>query len=313
MASQTSRIIEDLAGAVLDLNDALSSVHDGGAERTALERFVRILRKTVDHRSLWTELEGHATGAGPLDARVSAESILMLISTALGDVHADLLDRCGYRVPPPPPAERLIEQTRQAVLWGDRRPRWGRRHVQEAHGELDTFVSRLESALRDGARLRGWSFRARQVGVCGLLLLLAGHLELKPGDDISVEVSLSLKDKIKVAVTLPAPWVGDEEDESAARAVVVNSQASNLGETIALTRFDGEAFDYDAIPREWRSAWIHRWYVERSSTAEAVRDARERALAAMASWEEEREREQAEWSQWRVNEDSRYRDDGHAL
>ncbi|GAA5121747.1 hypothetical protein GCM10023320_31000 [Pseudonocardia adelaidensis] len=148
--------------------------------------------------------------------------------------------------------------------------------------------------------------------------MLAGHLELKPGDDISVEVSLSLKDKIKVAVTLPTPWVGDEEGESAARAVIVNSQASNLGETIALTRFGGEALDYDAIPREWRSAWIHRWYVERSSTAESVRDVRESARAAMASWEREREREQeqeqeqAEWSQWRVNEDSRYRDDGRA-
>src|SRR5205823_1826975 len=110
VASQTSRIIEDLTGAVLDLNDALSSVHDGRAERTALERFVRILRKAVDRRSLWTELEGLAAGSSPLDARASAESFLMLISTALGDAHADLLDRCGYRVPPPPPAERLIEQ-----------------------------------------------------------------------------------------------------------------------------------------------------------------------------------------------------------
>jgi hypothetical protein len=139
-------------------------------------------------------------------------------------------------------------------------------------------------------------------------------MEVKPGDDISVDVALSLKDKIKVTLTLPAPWVGGEEDESAARAVIVNSQASNLGETIALASFDGEALDYDAIPREWRSSWVHRWYVERGSTTESVRHAAESVQALTTNWErvQEQEQEQAEWSQWRVNEDSRSRDDGHA-
>lgn len=272
-------------------------------ERSALERLVRALRESVDHRPLWTELEGFACGANSVNARASAEAFLTMISTALGDAHADLLDRCGYRVPPPPPAERLVEQTRRSVLWGDRRPRWGRRHVQEAHGELDTFVSRLETALSEGVGLRRRLFRARNVGICTILVGLASIVELKSGNDVSVEVSLSLKDKVKIEVTLPVPWMESEENVGQARAVIANSQSSNLGETIAMMNIDGGVWDYAAIPPEWRAVWVRRWYVERDPTAEAVRLAEESVRDFVASQER---------AQRSADEDSGHRDDGDA-
>ena len=211
--------------------------------RAAFEGTVKALRRAVDDREFWRKLASQADGRRS-DELTDPSAFLQMVGRILGDAYADLLEQVGYENPPPPPAYELIEQTRRAVMWGDRTPRWGKHHVQKAHDELRAFVDRLDTTLVGSVQgklparvLRNLAYRTRRVGFTGLFLLALTHAEVKAGDDFDIDVVVSLKDKIQLEITVPFSLASNEVGIEIFQAVIANSQVANLGETIDIVQY----------------------------------------------------------------------------
>ena len=236
--------------------------------RAAFEGTVKALRRAVDDRNFWRELASQADGRRPTEL-TDPSAFLQMIGRILGNAYAELLEQVGYENPPPPPAYELVEQTRRAVMWGDRTPRWGKHHVQKAHDELHAFVARLDVALADNARgklpvrtLRNLAYRTRRVSFTGLLLLALTHAEVKAGDDFGIEVAVSFKDKVKFEITAPFSLVSNVTGVEILRAVVINSQVASLGETLDIVQFSEQQGVGERGPR---------WYDGEPPQASAAR------------------------------------------
>lgn len=268
VASSTSAIIENLNRAIIDVNFAASANPQRPfKQERSLRRLSSALRDAVAHEPLWEELSRQATSANQPGGRPDAEAFLVQIASFLGNAHANLLRRVGYQVPPPPPAEHLVEQTRRSVLWGDRRPRWGRLHVETARGELYTYVNRLDIALNNSSsRLADLIGRARQVGTVGLLLIALSHVEFKPASSPDVELTLSTKDWIQIEVSVPVSWVTSQLNQL--RATMINSQSANFGLVIDEASEDLDQVSMIVSPPRLASRWFAEARESRTVTNE---------------------------------------------
>lgn len=232
MANRTDAIQTELVGAIVEVNQAAQTECRERTRVKAVKRFCNAIDDAVMHTPLWSQMMERSVAVNPPDWSES-RALLLLIASCLETAHAELLRRTGYRIPPPPSVDSLVKETRESLVSRNRRPRWGKEHVDDARLALDKFVKEVRSHLKQPR----WEsantllLRCRRLGPVALLVFAVSHAEIKTGNEFQVQFGVSLNDFVKVEITVPFN-VMDIGAGAVVEAVVTNSQISNLGATI---------------------------------------------------------------------------------
>lgn len=243
-------LLRDLQAAIDRLKDAAYPGVSPQEQYDSILGFCGLLRRVVAVDGLWNRLTILTGPCLPPLPTGEGEQLLTDVASVLGDAHEEMLRRCNWVKPPV--LERLVDDTRRAVLHApstsvseEREQRWGHRHIANARAALQQFV---EEVLAQLAKIRksGGTRRAmmalhklfahvrRVAAATGLLVVLAGTT-ITTGPEFDAAVTVGGDDLVQIEITVPVPWAGDSTDRAMSAgttAILIDACVVTLGETV---------------------------------------------------------------------------------
>jgi hypothetical protein len=270
IAVETANCLNRLTAALAVVNVALEEGASRSTRRGAARSVHRALRKLAEADSLWAALVIRAASTD-LPFGVTEVAVVEAVGDLLTEQLAAVLVATGYRTPPEPTAHGLIDQTRAVVC----QPESGQcagAYLESARGALREFVQQLAEHLpaANDKSLTRWLVGARKTTIAAALLCTIVNAEVKTGDAMDVNVGVSLKDKVKIELTVPKPWHLVEADTllvGSAAAVVEKSVASVRAEAAESERWSWSPIETEISATDRARAEIRK-RIEQQQDAE---------------------------------------------